>query len=167
MLRLPNHPNVRFLDDTSLLISTRAALSMLLAKPRSAERKLVACGAPAELWTPQPVGGGAEWEGGPMQDGLSVGWAASRVYSAKPAGLPLTAELAPFRLGAEAQAMLTDGAYVGRVLHHSMAISEKIAQLNAAWPGLVAKHEARVHEEIADRELFRRRYEALVYGAPS
>ena len=54
--------------------------------------------------------------------------------------------------------------YVGRVLSHSLAINEKISQLNELWPELVRKHEARVREELDDAELFQQRYEALAWG---
>ena len=61
---------------------------------------------------------------------------------------------------------------MGRVLNHSLAIDEKISQLNELWPEIVRKYEgmrrvfaeARVREEIDDPELFRQRYEALIYG---
>ena len=53
---------------------------------------------------------------------------------------------------------------VGRVLGHSIAIDEKISQLNELWPEIVRKYEARVREELDDPELFRQRYEALIYG---
>ena len=54
--------------------------------------------------------------------------------------------------------------FVGRVLHHSLAINEKVVELNEAWPELRRKHEERVRAEIADPELFRARYEAIIYG---
>ena len=54
--------------------------------------------------------------------------------------------------------------FVGRVLNHSLAIDEKITQLNELWPEIVRKYEARVREEIDDPELFRQRYETLIYG---
>ena len=54
--------------------------------------------------------------------------------------------------------------FVGRVLSHSLAIDEKISQLNELWPEIVRKYEARVREELDDPELFRQRYEALIYG---
>ena len=54
--------------------------------------------------------------------------------------------------------------YVGRVLGHSLAINEKISQLNELWPELVQKYEGRVREELDDPELFRQRYEALAWG---
>ena len=54
--------------------------------------------------------------------------------------------------------------FVGRVLGHSIAIDEKISQLNELWPEVVRKYEARVREELDDPELFRQRYEALIYG---
>ena len=44
---------------------------------------------------------------------------------------------------------------MGRVLNHSLAIDEKISQLNELWPEIVRKYEARVREEIDDPELFR------------
>ena len=50
------------------------------------------------------------------------------------------------------------------MLGHSIAIDEKISQLNELWPEVVRKHEARVREELDDPELFRQRYEALIYG---
>lgn len=54
--------------------------------------------------------------------------------------------------------------FVGRVLHHSLAINEKVVQLTEAWPALQRKHAERVRAELADPELFRTRYEAIVYG---
>ena len=53
---------------------SRATLCMLLAKPRPADRVLVPAAPPADLWEPQPDGGG-EWAGGPLQDAMGAGWA--------------------------------------------------------------------------------------------
>ena len=53
---------------------SRATLCMLLAKPRPADRALVPAAPPADLWEPQPDGGG-EWVGGPLQDAMGAGWA--------------------------------------------------------------------------------------------
>ena len=41
---------------------------------------------------------------------------------------------------------------------------QKITQLNHSWPHIVATYQARVREEVADRTLFLRRYEAATRG---
>ena len=40
----------------------------------------------------------------------------------------------------------------------------KIAQLNESWPHIVATYQARVREEVHDRALFLRRFEAACRG---
>ena len=54
--------------------------------------------------------------------------------------------------------------FVGRVIEHALAVDEKISQLNASWPRIVATYQARVRAEVADRALFLRRYDAATRG---
>ena len=55
-------------------------------------------------------------------------------------------------------------AFVDKVVEHAVSVDEKICQLNAAWPKIVATYQARVREEVNDRALFLRRYEAAARG---
>ena len=55
-------------------------------------------------------------------------------------------------------------AFVNRVVEHAIAVDEKISQLNAAWPKIVAMYQGRVRAEVKDRALFLRRYEAAARG---
>lgn len=64
---------------------------------------------------------------------------------------------------AEHATKLADG-FVSRVIDHALAVDEKIAQLNATWPHIVATFQARVRAEVVDRQLFLKRYEAACRG---
>lgn len=55
-------------------------------------------------------------------------------------------------------------AFVDRVIEHAVAVDDKISQLNAAWPKIVAMYQGRVRAEVKDRALFLRRYEAAARG---
>ena len=55
-------------------------------------------------------------------------------------------------------------AFVDRVVDHALGVDEKISQLNAAWPHIVATYQARVRAEVDDRALFLSRYDAAARG---
>jgi len=54
--------------------------------------------------------------------------------------------------------------YVERVVDHAVAVDEKICQLNAVWPGVIARYEAQVRKEMNEPELLQRRYRAVAHG---
>ena len=54
--------------------------------------------------------------------------------------------------------------FVGRVVDHALAVNEKITQLNATWPHIVATYEERVKAELVDRAVFMNRYDAACKG---
>ena len=78
---------------------------------------------------------------------------ASKQPAAPPASAPATSPPAPL---AEA--------FVDRVIEHAMGVDQKISQLNASWPQIVATYHERVRADVADRALFLRRYEAATRG---
>lgn len=56
------------------------------------------------------------------------------------------------------------GSYIGRVVEHALGVERKIAAINTAWPAVVAGYEKRVREELDDRQVALRRYEAAARG---
>ena len=66
--------------------------------------------------------------------------------------------------GAPAEVAELATTYVGKVVEHAIAVDEKISQLNAAWPSVIAKYEAQVRGEMRDPERFHRRYASIAYG---
>ena len=53
---------------------------------------------------------------------------------------------------------------MSRVVEHALSVDAKITQLNRAWPHIVETYTQRVRDEVADRALFLRRYEAATQG---
>jgi len=51
-----------------------------------------------------------------------------------------------------------------QVVEHAIAVDEKIVQLNAIWPDIIAKYEAHVRTEMANSEVLMRRYRAVIHG---
>ena len=73
------------------------------------------------------------------------------------------------RTPAESRAAAVEAAelantFVGKVVEHAIAVDEKISQLNAAWPAVIAKYEAQVRGEMRDPERFYKRYAAIAHG---
>ena len=68
------------------------------------------------------------------------------------------------KANAKTEPTVIAASFVDRVVQHALAVDEKITQLNAVWPHVVAAYQARVRAEVQDRALFLRRYEAATRG---
>ena len=100
---------------------SRTLLGTLLARPRLGVRQIFSCSSPVSIWEDLPKDDAA-WEACELQDRLGAGWGVGQTYrtvrnsSAAAAGELGARYGGGSSLGKEADRLLVDPSYMGRVL---------------------------------------------------